>query len=95
MNKIDKIIKDNKLVIEEKEFKEYDKNNNIIHHKNSDGYEYWKEFDKNNNIIHHKDSDGYEYWKEYDKNNNEIKTLKLSKGKYYLNGELLKEGEMK
>ena len=69
MNKIDKIIKDNKLVIKEKEF---------------------KEFDKNNNEIYFKDSDGYEYWKEYDEDNNEIKTLKLSKGKYYLNGELLK-----
>ena len=51
---------------------DYDENNNIIHSKDSDGFEYWNEYDKNNNLIHHKNSDGYEYWYEYDENNNEI-----------------------
>ena len=51
---------------------EYDSNNNVIHHKTSNGYEEWQEYDSNNNVIHHKDSDGFEYWKEYDSNNNLI-----------------------
>lgn len=76
MKTIDKIIKENKLEIlkdiNEKEIREYDKNNNLIHYKDSDGYEYWKEYDKNNNLIHYKDSNGFERWKEYDKNNNLI-----------------------
>jgi YD repeat-containing protein len=57
----------------------YDKNNNLIHHKNSKGIEYWNEYDKNNNLIHCKDSDGNEEWNEYDKNNNLIH-YKNSKG---------------
>ena len=51
---------------------EYDSNNNMIHHKNSYGSEYWSEYDSNNNLIHHKNSDGYEEWREYDSNNNLI-----------------------
>ena len=51
---------------------EYDSNNNLIHYKDSNGYEEWREYDSNNNVIHHKDSDGFEYWKEYDSNNNLI-----------------------
>jgi len=51
---------------------EYDQNNNVIHYKTSNGFEYWNEYDENNNMIHHKTSDGYEYWKEYDENNNLI-----------------------
>ena len=43
------------------EWKEYDENNNVIHYKDSDGYEYWKEYDENNNVIHYKDSNGFEY----------------------------------
>jgi hypothetical protein len=49
-----------------------DKNNNLIHTKNSNGYEYWQKFDKNNNKIHFKDSNGIEYWQEFDNNNNKI-----------------------
>ena len=52
--------------------KEYDKNNNLIYCKYSNGTELWREFDKNNNFIHHKNSNGFEFWREYDKNNNLI-----------------------
>ena len=48
-----------------------DSKENIIHYKDSNGFEYWAEFDSNNNLIHYKDSRGFEYWKEYDSNNNE------------------------
>ena len=44
---------------------EYDNNENLIHFKDSDGYEYWKEYDSNGNLIHYKDSDGDEKWYEY------------------------------
>ena len=44
---------------------EYDNNENLIHFKDSDGYEYWKEYDSNGNQIHYKDSSGEEYWHEY------------------------------
>lgn len=101
MSIIDQIIKENKLIKNpeepiREEFKvliqEKDERDNIIHYKNSDGYEYWKEYDLNNNIIHYKDSDGYEYWNEYDSNNILIKELRFMKGKYYLNDkELIKE----
>ena len=69
-----KVIKEIPLNDFKKELKnhEYDKNNNLIHSKNSSGNEYWKEYDENNNLIHYKDSNGYEYWNEYDKNNNLI-----------------------
>jgi YD repeat-containing protein len=52
--------------------REYDSNGNLIHYKDSDGYEEWNEYDSNGNIIHYKDSNGYECWKEYDSNGNEI-----------------------
>ena len=58
----------------------YDKNNNLIYYKDSNGYECWKEFDKNNNLIYSKSSSGYEFWKEFDKNNNLIHS-KDSNGK--------------
>ena len=58
---------------------EYDQNNNLIHYKNSNGFEYWKEYDQNNNLIHSKNSNGFEEWKEYDQNNNCIH-FKNSKG---------------
>ena len=51
---------------------EYDKNENEIHRKESDGFEAWTEYDENENKLHKKDSDGYEAWYEYDKNGNEI-----------------------
>ena len=51
---------------------EYDNNGNLIHYKNSNGYEYWKEYDSNGNLIHSKDSDGKEEWNEYDSNGNQI-----------------------
>jgi YD repeat-containing protein len=55
-----------------KEITEYDKNNNQIHIRYSDGYEWWSEYDENNNLIHMRNSNGYEVWREYDKNNNLI-----------------------
>lgn len=51
---------------------EYDRNGNLIHYKNSNGYEYWKEYDSNGNLIHYKNSDGKEEWNEYDSNGNQI-----------------------
>ena len=51
---------------------EYDNNENLIHFKDSDGYEYWKEYDSNGNEIHSKYSNGEEYWYEYDRNGNKI-----------------------
>lgn len=45
---------------------EYDDRGNLIHRKNSDGYEQWYEYDDKGNIIHFKDrhEDGYgnEWW---------------------------------
>ena len=49
-----------------------DSKGNIIHFKNSNGFEFWREFDERDNKIHYKSSDGFEYWKEYDESNNEI-----------------------
>ena len=54
------------------EISEYDEKGNLIHYRNSDGYEYWREFDKNNNLIHRRDTNGFEAWKEYDENGNLI-----------------------
>ena len=51
---------------------EYDSNGNLIHFKDSDGYEYWKEYDSNGNEIHYKTSNGKEEWYEYDSNGNPI-----------------------
>jgi YD repeat-containing protein len=51
---------------------EFDKKNNLIYFKNSNGIEEWNEYDKNDNLIHCKYSNGKEYWKEYDKNDNLI-----------------------
>ena len=51
------------------EIEEYDKNNNLIHWKDSNGYESWNEYDENNNLIYYKGSDGFESWREYDENN--------------------------
>ncbi len=57
----------------DKIIREYDKNNNLIHYKSSNGYEYWREYDENNNEINYKNTDGKECWYKYDKNNNKIK----------------------
>ena len=47
---------------------EYDSNENLIHYKDSNGYEIWREFDSNGNLIHSKTSNGYKRWNEYDSN---------------------------
>ena len=52
--------------------KEFDKNGNLIHFKDSNGVEEWKKYDKKNNLIHSKDSNGFECWREYDKKGNLI-----------------------
>ena len=58
---------------------EYDENNNLIHYKNSKGYEEWNEYDKNSNLIHYTDSKGF-------KCSNEIE--------YYEDGQLKKYNEL-
>ena len=65
------------------------KNNNLIHHKDSDGYEFWKEYDENNNLIHSKDSDGCEKW--YGPNGDEINPIETKSVKYELTEEEYKE----
>ena len=37
-------------------YMEYDENNNLIHYKDSKGFEEWYEYDENGNCIHYKDS---------------------------------------
>ena len=51
---------------------EYDKNNNQIYYKDSDGFERWYKYDENNNEVYYKSSSGFERWMEYDKNNNRV-----------------------
>ena len=48
------------------EIKEYDKNNNEIHYRDTSGYEWWSEYDENGNEIHTRDSTGYEAKITYD-----------------------------
>ena len=38
----------------------YDENGNVVHYKDSNGYESWREYDTNGNLIHYKDSNGNE-----------------------------------
>ena len=52
--------------------KEYDEKGNLIHYRDSNGYEEWREYDENNNPIHFRNSTGFEWWSEYDENNNVI-----------------------
>ncbi len=62
--------------------RKYDKNNNVIYNKNSDGKEFWWEYDENNNLIYRKEDyessavgGGHtvsEYRYKYDENNNLI-----------------------
>jgi YD repeat-containing protein len=61
-----------KVVIKNDNESWYDSNGNIIHYKNSNGYEWWQEYDSNGNCIHSKNSNGYEWWREYDSNGNMI-----------------------
>jgi len=92
MKTIKQIIKENKLIKktgEVKEIKEYDKNGNLIHYKDSDGYEGWAKYDKNGNLIHCKDSDGYSSWREYDKDGEKINYLSNNRGIWKLNDEEL------
>ena len=51
---------------------QYDEKSNIIHCKDSTGFEYWCEYDTNGNCIHSKNSSGTERWFEYDSSGNEI-----------------------
>ena len=69
-----KVIKVISLAKFKKELKnsKFDKKNNLIHYKNSNGREEWNKYDKKNNLIHSKDSNGIEFWNEYDKKNNLI-----------------------
>ena len=46
----------------------YDENGNLVHYKDSIGYEVWKEYDKNGHLIHYKDSYGNDAWYKYDEN---------------------------
>jgi len=54
------------------EVTEYDDRGNLIHSKDSDGYEAWREYDANDNMIYYRNSKGFEWWREYDANNNMI-----------------------
>jgi antibiotic biosynthesis monooxygenase (ABM) superfamily enzyme len=46
--------------------KKYDDRRNLIHHKESDGYEYWQEFDEKNRVISFKSTRGVDCWYSYD-----------------------------
>jgi YD repeat-containing protein len=56
------------------EIREYDTNGNVIHSRDSSGYEWWREYDDNGNEIHSRDSIGFEVWREYDTNGKLINT---------------------
>jgi YD repeat-containing protein len=53
-------------------YEKYDSNGNLIHSKNSSGYEELYEYDSNGNLIHFKNSGGSESWYEYDDDGNQI-----------------------
>jgi len=78
MGIINKIIKENNLVLKSKEQINKIKENKEMIKKDGKG-----------NIINYKDSDGFEYWKEYDNNDNVINKLELVSGRYYLNNKLM------
>ena len=42
------------------EIKEYDEKGNLIHSRDSDGFEAWREYDANNNLINYRNNDGIE-----------------------------------
>jgi YD repeat-containing protein len=54
------------------EIKKYDEKGNLIHSRDSDGFEWWSEYDEKGNVIHSRNSDGYELWREYDAKGNVI-----------------------
>ena len=78
----------------------YDKNDNLIHSKASNGLETYYKYDSNNNIIHYKNSNGIEYWQKYDSNNNLIHSKDCNGFKikniieYYDNGQLKKFNDL-
>ena len=45
-------------------FYEYDSNGNLIHYKNSNGYETWYEYDSHGNLTHYRNSNGGEFWRD-------------------------------
>jgi|688.fasta_scaffold1928994_1 YD repeat-containing protein len=60
---------------------EYDSNGNLIHSKDSDGFETWHEYDANGNLIHYKSSGGVESW--YDSFGKKIDKLQSTGVKYH------------
>lgn len=60
----------------------YDEKGNLIHYKDSRGFEYLYDYDENGHLIHTKDSDDYEEWRKYDEKGNQI-YYKNSNGKEY------------
>jgi len=48
----------------------YDDHGNLIHFRNSDGFESWCDYDDHGNVIHYRNSTGYEAW--YGDNRNVI-----------------------
>lgn len=48
---------------------EYD-NDNLVHLKTSEGFEYWRIFDRNDDPVYYKNSNGFEEWYIYDSNHN-------------------------
>ena len=75
------IVSGNKVCrwVKKTETSEYNSDGNIVHSKNSEGFEKWYEYDAKGNEIHSKDSDGFEIWHEYDANGKVIYS-KNSKG---------------
>ncbi len=85
MNKIQKIIKENNLIIPKKEdTKKYDEDGNVIWEKYPNGV-IWEYRWEDNNLVWEKYPNGAEYWYEDDDE------LKLENEKYYLNGKLLEK----
>ena len=98
MKPIDQIIKKHNLIPKPKEkpkapekckpIIEEDSKGNVVHYKDSDGYEWWSEYNKRGKEFHHKDNDGFKRWSEYDKRGNATRTLtKFSNGTWLLDGE--------
>lgn len=76
--------------------REYDEKGNLIHYKDSTGYEYWSEFDEKGNLIHYRTySDGYEQWREYDEQGKRTGALiNYRNGEWELNGrEMVKKSK--
>ena len=79
----------------------YDKNNNEIYYKNSNGWECWSKYDNRNNNIYYRQLNNfgtyYEEWRKFDEDNNEIyyrDTRYFLEGSWYRydkNGKFIKE----